>query len=91
MKIGVISDTHDQRLPIRQAISVFNSEKVSLVVHCGDWVSPFSAAWFAALKCNSAKSGMHNRVKPDLCPIKGVFGNNDGHKDIHTQPNMNFI
>ncbi|MBI2580827.1 metallophosphoesterase [Candidatus Woesearchaeota archaeon] len=91
MKIGVISDTHDQRLRILEAIDIFNKEKVELVIHCGDWVSPFSAARFSALKCNSAKSGMHNRVKPDLCPIKGVFGNNDGDKDMHKQRNGNFI
>ncbi len=71
MKIGVISDTHDQRERILQAIDIFNKEKVSLVVHCGDWVSPFSAARFKALKC----------------PVKGVFGNNDGDKELHRQRN----
>ncbi len=75
MKIGVISDTHDQRLPILEAIGIFNKEKVGMVIHCGDWVAPFSAARFAALKC----------------PIKGVFGNNDGDKDLHRQRNSSFI
>ncbi|MBI2581232.1 metallophosphoesterase [Candidatus Woesearchaeota archaeon] len=75
MKIGVISDTHDQRLRILEAIDIFNREKAELVIHCGDWVSPFSAARFSALKC----------------PIKGVFGNNDGDKDMHRQRNGNFI
>ena len=75
MKIGVISDTHDQRIRILEAIGVFNSEKVSLVVHCGDWVSPFSAARFAALKCQ----------------VKGVFGNNDGDKELHRKRNGGFI
>ncbi|MBI2549758.1 metallophosphoesterase [Candidatus Woesearchaeota archaeon] len=75
MKIGVISDTHDQRLRILEAIGVFNKEKVGLVVHCGDWVSPFSAARFSALKC----------------PTKGVFGNNDGDKNMHRERNGGFI
>ena len=75
MKIGVVSDTHDQRVRILQAIEIFNKEKVGLVIHCGDWVAPFSAARFSALKC----------------PIKGVFGNNDGDKDLHRQRNGKFI
>ena len=75
MKIGVISDTHDQRLRILEAIDIFNREKVGLAVHCGDWVSPFSAARFSALKC----------------PIKGVFGNNDGDKNMHRQRNGDFV
>ncbi|MBI2176047.1 metallophosphoesterase [Candidatus Woesearchaeota archaeon] len=75
MKIGVISDTHDQRLRILQAIDIFNKEKAGLVIHCGDWVSPFSAARFSALNC----------------PIKGVFGNNDGDRDLHRQRNGEFI
>lgn len=75
MKIGVISDTHDQRRRILQAVDIFNKEKVGMVVHCGDWVSPFSAARFKALKC----------------PIKGVFGNNDGDKKMHRERNGSFI
>lgn len=75
MKIGVISDTHDQRQRILQAIDIFKKEEVELVVHCGDWVAPFSAARFTALKC----------------PIKGVFGNNDGDKKMHRERNGSFI
>lgn len=75
MKIGVISDTHDQRQRILEAIRIFNKEKVGLVIHCGDWVAPFAAARFKALKCH----------------IKGVFGNNDGDKNMHRQRNGSFI
>lgn len=87
MKIGVISDTHDQIEQILEAIELFNEEKVELVIHCGDWCSPFAAARFSGLKCNSAKGRMHNRAYPDLCPIKGVFGNNDGDKEAHRKKN----
>ncbi|MEK6854191.1 MAG: hypothetical protein AABX60_02560, partial [Nanoarchaeota archaeon] len=34
---------------------------------------------------------MHNRANPDLCPIKGVFGNNDGDKKMHRERNGGFI
>ena len=75
MKIGVISDTHDQRARILQAVELFSKAKVGLVVHCGDWVSPFSAARFRTFSC----------------PIKGVFGNNDGDHSMHRQRNGDFI
>jgi len=64
MKIGIISDTHDNLPQIRKAVEVFNREKVDLVLHAGDFVSPFTALEFKNLNC----------------PLKGVFGNNDGDK-----------
>jgi hypothetical protein len=67
MKIGVLSDTHDQGELIRQAVAYFNSQHVGLVIHCGDWVSPFILHFFQGLEA----------------PLRGVFGNNDGDKFRH--------
>lgn len=67
MKIGVISDTHDQGELIRKAVEHFNSEQVSWVFHCGDWVSPFILYFFQGLQA----------------PLRGVFGNNDGDRFRH--------
>lgn len=67
MKIGVLSDTHDQGNLIRRAVEVFNNEKVEWVFHCGDWVSPFILYFFQGLKAR----------------LRGVFGNNDGDKFRH--------
>jgi len=64
MKIGIISDTHDNLPQIRKAVEIFNREKVELVLHAGDFVSPFTFLEFKNLNC----------------PLKGVFGNNDGDK-----------
>lgn len=69
MKIGVISDTHDQQELILKCVQMLNEAKVEWVVHCGDWVSPFVLHSFKDLKM----------------PIKGVFGNNDGDKFRHLQ------
>lgn len=63
MRIGIISDTHDHIPNINKAIDIFNKEKVDLVIHAGDIVSPFIAP-----KC----------FKNLNCPLKMVFGNNDG-------------
>lgn len=67
MKIGVISDTHDQYENIIRVVKILNNEGVKLTIHCGDWVSPFTLAFYKDLKS----------------PIKGVFGNNDGDRFMH--------
>ena len=62
--VGIISDTHDNRTAIRQAVEIFNRRGASLIIHAGDLVAPFTALDFKAL--NS--------------PMEMVFGNNDGEK-----------
>jgi len=66
MKIGVISDTHDNLENLDKAIELLNNAEVELVIHCGDFISPF------VIKRLS-------RLKPKLI---GVFGNNDGDRGL---------
>ena len=63
--IGIISDTHDNRASIHRAVEVFNEAGCSLVMHCGDYVAPFTVREFSQL----------------ACPLVGVFGNNDGERE----------
>lgn len=65
-KIGVIADTHDRLELIDEAVKVLNCEEVDLVLHAGDYVSPFSVL----------------RFKPLKAKLIGVFGNNDGDKNL---------
>jgi len=67
MKIGVLSDTHDQYENIRKVIRILNKENVTFTVHCGDWVSPFTQEFYR---------GLHG-------PLWGIFGNNDGDTYYH--------
>jgi len=62
MRIGLISDTHDNLPAIKKAVKLFNKEKVDAVIHAGDIVAPFAADEFNKL----------------VCPFIAVFGNNDG-------------
>lgn len=50
MKIGLISDTHDNQIAINKAVEFFNDEKVDLVLHGGDHIAPFTIKWFSKLK-----------------------------------------
>ena len=64
MLIGIVADSHDNLPKLFKAVEIFNQKKVELVLHAGDFVSPFTARPLGELKC----------------PLKAVFGNNDGDK-----------
>ncbi len=63
MRVAVISDSHDNLDKIRKTAEIVNGEEVELLIHCGDFVSPF------------AVKELLNLIK---CDFFGVFGNNDG-------------
>ncbi len=42
MKIGIMSDSHDNMNNIRKAIQAFMKDNVSVIIHAGDFVSPFT-------------------------------------------------
>ena len=63
MRIGVISDTHDNIEMARRSGEAFRSLGVDLIIHLGDWIAPFTLAELA--------SSFGGR-------IIGIYGNNDG-------------
>jgi putative phosphoesterase len=80
-RVAVIADSHDNLRMIRRAVVVINEWGADLVVHCGDYIAPFTAEPFRKLDA----------------PLRGVFGNNDGDRaalkkayadigDINTDP-----
>ena len=52
MKIGIISDTHDNKKNILKAIEILNNEKVDKVFHAGDIVNSESADLFKKLEAD---------------------------------------
>jgi uncharacterized protein len=66
MLIGIISDTHDHLVGLRKAIQIFKKYKAEMIIHCGDWVSPFTLEFF------------DEEMKDFPVPIKSVVGNNPG-------------
>ena len=64
MKVGILSDSHDDMAAIAKAVALFNAEGVVQVLHAGDIVSPFTFEIFRGLQA----------------PLGGVFGNNDGDR-----------
>jgi uncharacterized protein len=66
MKIGIISDTHDDIENVRRAIDIFNKEEVQYVIHAGDYVFPGIVLEFKNLNAT----------------LIGVLGNNDGERGL---------
>jgi putative phosphoesterase len=62
--VGIVSDTHDNLTNLRRCLRLFRERGVDLVLHAGDFVSPFTAEPFREAGLN----------------LVGVFGNNDGDK-----------
>jgi putative phosphoesterase len=67
MKIGVLSDTHDNLTNIRKAVAEFSARGIEAILHGGDFCSPFVLAEFTPLFEKGIK--MH-----------AIFGNNDGDR-----------
>jgi len=68
MLLGIMGDTHDHLPNLEKTVHEMNERSVDLVLHTGDFISPFVIP--ALAKC-------HTRVI-------GVFGNNDGDRVMLT-------
>jgi putative phosphoesterase len=64
MKVGIISDSHDNLPLIRAAVRTFTEAAVEAIIHAGDIIAPFVAKELLA-------AGL---------PVHAVFGNNDGER-----------
>ena len=65
MRIGVVSDTHNNLKNCRRIVQLFNDAGVDAVIHTGDITQARTLAEFAALDA----------------PLHGVFGNNDEERE----------
>jgi hypothetical protein len=66
MLVGIMADTHDRLPMLDKAVRSLNEEGVELVLHAGDYIAPFVVSHFKPLKAD----------------LIGVFGNNDGDKEL---------
>ena len=65
MKIGVVSDTHNNLKNVTRIVELFNASGVERVIHTGDITQAKTLTKFAEL----------------TMPLYGVFGNNDEERD----------
>lgn len=67
MKVGIISDTHDDIDNTNKAIDIFEKHEVQAIIHAGDIISPPIIKEFKRLTQKNVK-------------VYGILGNNDGEK-----------
>jgi putative phosphoesterase len=84
VKIGLISDTHDNFKNIESAVKIFNDKKIGYVIHAGDITTPEAVEAFAGLKLigvlgnnDMDKKGLDNafekiggELRGELCEIE---------------------
>ncbi|MCX6647794.1 MAG: metallophosphoesterase [Candidatus Bathyarchaeota archaeon] len=71
MRLGLISDTHDNVPMIKEAIRRLNELDVSLVLHAGDYVSPFTAKPYSEL--GAKMIGVHGNNCAEKEKLKEVY------------------
>ena len=64
MKLGFCTDSHDRLENLRKAMLEFHRREVEAVIHCGDFVAPFTV----------------DALKLAECPVYGIYGNCDGER-----------
>lgn len=69
MILAVMSDTHDHIWNLRKALAVIKERGAEAIIHCGDFIAPFTLK-----ELDQAK-----------IPVHGVFGNNDGDQYLLTK------
>ena len=74
MKLGIISDTHDNIDTTRRAIEFFEKEEVDKVLHCGDMVAPFTAKLFDSESFDFYAVRGNNDGEPSLKQTVNNFG-----------------
>lgn len=65
MKIGIISDTHDNIPMLKRGVETLENEGAEVLLHAGDIIAPFAAKMLLEFHGD----------------VYAVFGNNDGEKN----------
>ena len=81
MKIGLISDTHDNFKTIESAVKIFREKRIDYVIHAGDITTPEVVEAFAGLKLIGVlgnndvdKKGLENAFEKIEGELRGELG-----------------
>jgi len=77
VRVGLVSDTHDDLGAVAAAVDRFDREGVGATIHCGDVVAPFAATPFADCPAFHAVRG-NNDGEWNLAGTVEEFGTHHG-------------
>ena len=73
MKIGIISDTHDNLEMTEKACAIFKSRGIDFIIHCGDFTSSKIVKLFKDFNCRFVM-GNADKDSDDLNMECGILG-----------------
>jgi putative phosphoesterase len=74
LKIGLVSDTHDNIENIEKSVKVFRNNEANIVIHAGDYVSPQAIRAFQGVKL----VGVYGNNDFDKSGIRDAFNDIGG-------------
>jgi putative phosphoesterase len=81
MRIGILSDTHDQHAAVRTALEILRQRQIELVLHCGDVEEPATVALFRGLtmhfvfgNCDFDRAGLRQAMADIGAVLHEPFG-----------------
>lgn len=74
MRLGVISDTHDNVAAIEEAVAFFEQDGIDTLVHCGDFIAPLMVPYFEGFELH----GVLGNNDGDIDAIEQQFMAIDG-------------
>lgn len=63
MKIGIISDTHDNVEAVERAVERFEAEGIEVVLHCGDFIAPLIVPLFGGFELHGVLGNNDGEVE----------------------------
>jgi putative phosphoesterase len=91
MKIGLISDTHDNIQNIQKAIAYFNDKHVRVVIHAGDIVSPETVKAFNGMRLIGVLGNNDLQINELTDAFDGIGGQLKGEFCEIEQDNLIFV
>ncbi|WP_247003129.1 metallophosphoesterase [Halosolutus gelatinilyticus] len=79
MRIGIISDTHDNVAAIEQATTLFATEGVEVLIHCGDFVAPLMISYFDGFELH----GVVGNNDGDVANLQSAFDALGGESELY--------
>jgi len=92
MRIGIISDTHNNLVLARKAVEIFREKKVDMVIHAGDLTSPKILELFTPFKCRFVLG--NSDIDVEMINVKSEqmgFGNVGEYCDIEVEGKRLFV
>jgi len=82
MRIGVISDTHDDIRALKQVVGILKAEEINVLLHCGDLCTPAVIEILSSFDIWIARGNMdrHAELEPTARELIGASRFADRHR-----------